>query len=99
MLKSFYVLFGIPPPDPLRATTCSSVDAGKEHEVCAYVGTLIKGRAACGRTVGECEVRSSRAKGGDALHPCFTGVELPRGVELSTTGGGLAGSSWGRTSR
>jgi signal transduction histidine kinase len=72
MLKSFYTLFGI----PLRIYSGESMllgDAGKEHDVCAYVGTLMKGRAACGKTVGEVKALEP-GESGDARHPCFTGA-------------------------
>ena len=72
MLKSFYALFGI----PLRIYSAENMllgDAGKEHEVCSYVNTLMKGRSACGKTVGEVKALEP-AEGGDALHPCFTGA-------------------------
>ena len=72
MLRSFYALFGI----PIRIYSGDNMllaDAQKEHDVCAYVGTLMKGRAACGKTVGEVKNLEPGA-GGDALHPCFTGA-------------------------
>jgi two-component system, NarL family, sensor histidine kinase BarA len=72
MLKSFYALFGI----PLKIYSAENMllgDAGKEHEVCAYVGTLMKGRAACGKTVGEVKGLEPDETG-DAVHPCFTGA-------------------------
>jgi signal transduction histidine kinase len=72
MLRSFYALFGI----PLKIYSGENMllgDAGKEHEICGYVGTLMKGRAACGRTVGEVKALDP-GEGGDALHPCFTGA-------------------------
>jgi signal transduction histidine kinase len=72
MLKSFYALFGI----PLRIFSAENLllgDAGKEHEVCAYVNTLMKGRAGCGRVVGEVKGLDP-GETGDAVHPCFTGA-------------------------
>ena len=72
MLKSFYALFGI----PLRIYSGENMllgDAGKEHDVCGYVNTLMKGRSACGKTVGEVK-NLDPGEGGDALHPCFTGA-------------------------
>ena len=72
MMKSFYALFGI----PVRIYSSDGMllaDASKEHEICAYVNTLMKGRAACGKIVGE--VKSLEpGESGDALHPCFTGA-------------------------
>jgi signal transduction histidine kinase len=72
MLKSFYALFGI----PVRIYSGDNrllADAQKEHEVCGYVNTLMKGRAACGKTVGEVK-NLEPGDSGDALHPCFTGA-------------------------
>jgi signal transduction histidine kinase len=72
MLKSFYALFGI----PVRIYSSDGMllaDANKEHEVCGYVNTLMKGRAACGKTVGEVKALEP-GDNGDALHPCFTGA-------------------------
>ncbi|MGO8992925.1 MAG: ATP-binding protein [Polyangiaceae bacterium] len=72
MLRSFYALFGI----PLKIFSGDNMllgDAGKEQEVCAYVGTLMKGRAACGRVVGEVKGLDPGEEG-DTVHPCFTGA-------------------------
>jgi two-component system, NarL family, sensor histidine kinase BarA len=72
MLRSFYALFGI----PLRIYSGENLllgDAGKEHEVCTYVNTLMKGRAACSKTVGEVKGLDA-GEAGDALQSCFTGA-------------------------
>jgi len=71
-LKSFYALFGI----PLRIYSGDNMllgEAQKEHEVCAYVNTLMKGRSACAKIVGEVK-KLDPGEAGDALHPCFTGA-------------------------
>ena len=72
LLKSFYALFGI----PLRIYSGDNLllgEAQKEQEICAYVNTQMKGRAACGKVVGEVK-RLEPSEAGTALHPCFTGA-------------------------
>jgi signal transduction histidine kinase len=72
LLRSFYALFGI----PLRIYSGENMllgEAQKEQEVCAYVNTAMKGRAACAKVVGEVK-RVDPGEAGDAIHPCFTGA-------------------------
>jgi two-component system sensor histidine kinase BarA len=72
LLKGFYALFGI----PLRIYSGDNMllgEAQKEHEVCAYVNTLMKGRSACAKIVGEVK-KLDPGEAGDSLHPCFTGA-------------------------
>jgi len=72
LCTSFHALFGI----PIRIYSAEGPllsGVYVEQEVCAYVNTLLKGRAACATTV-------SAAKGmdpgpsGDSTLPCFTGA-------------------------
>ncbi|MDB4995157.1 MAG: Osmosensitive channel histidine kinase KdpD [Myxococcaceae bacterium] len=71
LCRSFFALFGI----PVRVYSSEALllaDAAKEQEVCAYVNTLMQGRAACGATVSA--VKSNEGgPTGDVVHPCFTG--------------------------
>ena len=72
MLRSFHALFGI----PLRIYSSDNAllaDAQKEDDLCAYANTFLKGRAACGKTVGEVKSLDPGATG-DVTHPCFTGA-------------------------
>jgi two-component system sensor histidine kinase BarA len=72
LCESFHGLFGI----PVRIYSSEGAllaDVSKTQDICAYVNTGVRGRAACATTVG-------RAKGadpgptGDVSHPCFTGA-------------------------
>jgi two-component system sensor histidine kinase BarA len=72
LCTSFFALFGI----PVRIYSAEGAllsDVYVEQEACAYINTLLKGRAACASTV-------SAVKGlepgpsGDATHPCFSGA-------------------------
>jgi signal transduction histidine kinase len=72
LCTSFHALFGI----PVRIYSADGAllsDVYVEQEVCAYVNTLLKGRAACSATV--TAVKSTEpGPSGDAIHPCFTGA-------------------------
>ena len=71
LCKSFFALFGIP-VRIYSETGALVADASKEHEVCAYVNTIIAGRAACGSTVSAVKALEPGVTG-DARHECFTG--------------------------
>ncbi len=71
LCKSFYVLFGI----PVRIYSNENAllaDASAEHEICGYVNTMLKGRAACASTVSAAKT-TEPDESGDVIHPCFTG--------------------------
>ena len=72
LCKSFYVLFGI----PVRIYSQEGAllaDASTEHELCAYVNTMLPGRAACASTVSAAKT-TEPDESGDVIHPCFTGA-------------------------
>jgi signal transduction histidine kinase len=72
LCTSFHLLFGI----PVRIYSADGAllsDVYVEHEVCAYVNTLLRGRAACATTVTAAK-STEPGPSGDALHPCFTGA-------------------------
>jgi signal transduction histidine kinase len=72
LCTSFNALFGI----PVRIYSADGAllsDVYVEQEVCAYVNTLLKGRAACAATVTGAKSAEPGPKG-DAVHPCFTGA-------------------------
>jgi signal transduction histidine kinase len=72
LCTSFHALFGI----PVRIYSAEGAllaDVYVEQEVCAYVNTLLKGRAACAATVTGVKA-TDPGPSGDAMHPCFTGA-------------------------
>ena len=72
LCKSFLSLFGV----PVRIYSADGTllaDASIEQDICAYVNTLLKGRAACGVTVSGAK-SAGPGPTGDVLHPCFTGA-------------------------
>jgi signal transduction histidine kinase len=72
LCTSFYALFGI----PVRIYSAEGAllsDVYVEQEVCAYVNTLLKGRAACAATVTGAK-SAEPGPTGDVIHPCFTGA-------------------------
>jgi signal transduction histidine kinase len=72
LCTSFHMLFGI----PVRIYSADGAllsDVYVEQEVCAYVNTLLRGRAACAATVTGAK-STEPGPSGDAIHPCFTGA-------------------------
>lgn len=68
---TFFSLFGI----PVRIYSNDGAlvaGAQKEHEICAYINTLSKGRMACGATVTAVKANDA-SPNGDVVHPCFSG--------------------------
>jgi two-component system sensor histidine kinase BarA len=72
LCRSFFALFGIPVRIYSNEGTLLA-DMNKEQEICAYVNTLFKGRAACGATVSAAKSMDPGGTG-DVMHPCFTGA-------------------------
>ena len=72
LCKSFFALFGIPVRIYSGEGTLLADVAG-EQEICAYVNTLLRGRAACGTTVSAAKSADPGPQG-DVVHPCFTGA-------------------------
>jgi two-component system, NarL family, sensor histidine kinase BarA len=72
LCSSFYELFGI----PVRIYSAEGAllsDVYVEQEACAYINTLLKGRAACASTVSAVKALDP-GRSGDASHPCFSGA-------------------------
>ena len=72
LCKSVYGLFGI----PVRVYSSEGAllaDVSALQEICAYVNTVARGRAACGSTVSAAK-SADPGREGDVLHPCFTGA-------------------------
>ena len=72
LCRSFQSLFGI----PIRIYSTDGAllaDAAGEHELCAYVNGLPRGRKACESTVAAVKAREP-GDSGDVVHPCFTGA-------------------------
>jgi len=72
LCKSVYDLFAI----PLRIYSSEGAllaDASTTQDVCAYVNSVSRGRAACGSTVSAAKSVDPGIDG-DVLHPCFTGA-------------------------
>jgi two-component system, NarL family, sensor histidine kinase BarA len=72
LCSSFYELFGI----PVRIYSAEGAllsDVYVEQEACAYINTLLKGRAACASTVSAVKALDPGGSG-DASHPCFSGA-------------------------
>jgi two-component system sensor histidine kinase BarA len=71
LCHSFFSLFGI----PVRVYTSEGLllaDASLEHEICAYMGSLVHARGICGSTVTAAKAREPD-ESGVTTHPCFTG--------------------------
>ena len=72
LCESFHALFGI----PVRIYSSEGAllaDVSKTQDICAYVNTQSRGRAACATTVGGAKA-ADPGPTGDVLHPCFTGA-------------------------
>jgi two-component system sensor histidine kinase BarA len=72
LCTSFFDLFGI----PVRIYSSEGVlvaDVAKAQEICGYINTSPRGRAACANVVGGVR-RADPGVEGDVVHPCFTGA-------------------------
>jgi two-component system sensor histidine kinase BarA len=72
LCTSFYALFGI----PIRIYSAEGPllsGVYVEQDVCSYVNTLLKGRAACAATVSAAKSMDP-GPSGDSGHPCFSGA-------------------------
>jgi two-component system, NarL family, sensor histidine kinase BarA len=72
LCTSFFDLFGI----PVRIYSADGAllsDVYVEQDACAYINTLLKGRAACASTVSAVKALDP-GESGDASHPCFSGA-------------------------
>ncbi|WP_394822371.1 ATP-binding protein [Pendulispora albinea] len=73
LCASFFALFGI----PVRVYSSEGAllaDASREHEICAYMGSLPRAGALCTATVSAAKSHDPELEGAaDVTHACFTG--------------------------
>jgi signal transduction histidine kinase len=72
LCKSFFALFAIPVRVYASEGTLLA-EVSRPQEICTYVNTVTRGRAACSKIVIAAKA-TDPGPGGDVLHPCFTGA-------------------------
>jgi signal transduction histidine kinase len=72
LCRTFFTLFGI----PVRVYSIEGAllaDVSTTPEICGYINSVARGRAACAATVGAVR-KADPGYAGDVVHPCFTGA-------------------------